>query len=178
MKFFDDKLEKLQLKQYVAMQLPVDTEAFKNEFQDKVMAGNPNFHFSYSELFSSNKKDFVGYVHDNSFTIRRRRQLLDFSVVYAKAVGCYQFTDDKLEIKVEIKALYALVLMYWIVGAIGLLGYLFVSFELAVIIKELTALWYWLVLFMVCVYWFPYILMRNSITHLKIAIQQELIALI
>lgn len=160
------------------MLLPIDAFAFRNEFQKKVMAGNPNFHFSYTELFSTDKKDYVGYVNENTFTIRRRRQLLDFSIVYAKAIGSYQLVGDKLEIKVEVKALYLLIVLYWTAGVVALICYLFLSYDSAIMLAALLSFWYWVVLFLAVIYWLPYIMIRNSITHLKIAIQQELIALI
>ncbi len=178
MDFFEKKLVKFHLKEVVYVQLPIDATAFVQEFRKRVSHGNATNHFSMAELLSKNNKEFVGTIKDGSFSIRRRKQFFDFSNVYAKAEGNYAIVDGTLQIKIEIKALYFLILLYWAAGAAALLVFLFKEYQTATMTSEFLSSWYILPFFLIVVYILPYIFLRNSITHLKITLQRELLTLI
>jgi len=95
-------LRKIKVLDSFELELPISKNEFITIFKGQVNPGSTNLFSHFFEIFSSNKKKYVGKVNSGDFEIRRRRTIYSGNRGHILASGRIKEEDKGIKITTEI----------------------------------------------------------------------------
>ncbi|MFN8282804.1 MAG: hypothetical protein U0U67_06285 [Chitinophagales bacterium] len=117
--FINNLLLRIGLIDYLEMDFNVSKEDFKN----KLLKSTDTDHgLNLFEALGSSENDYVGLISENNFTLRRRRQLFDFSYGLIKFEGNYNQNNatTRLDLKICIKSILLILVSFFLIFGYGI----------------------------------------------------------
>ena len=109
-----DLLKSLKLIREFETRITIHKNEFTERLKSHVKTGDPSPLFSGLEIFSTDKREYIGEVNYDGFKFRRRRRLFEISLNSAIAKGKFLQKSEHLLITTEVNGFHG-IMLFWFV---------------------------------------------------------------
>lgn len=168
----EEYLRKLKIIDSFTTALKISKSDFINKLTSITDKGNTDFFSDALDIFSANKKEYIGQIDYNSFKIKRRKKFFDTKMNLAVATGTINQHNDQLLIDIEISGFNQFFILYYV-----LITIFYVLFIFAIGSEDNgipVFVFPFILLHALLMYSIPYFIMRRSVKNLKYELEREL----
>lgn len=169
-----DFLHKLNLLEYLKLEIEIDLYKFVDKFRGSVGEGATDVITEFFDAFSSSKNEYKGHVDYNGFKIKKRRRMFDMNFNFAVAKGNFEQVENKLIINTEINGFSEAMIPYY---AFCIVFYLIFFFAILFGVEFNTGDDPFVLPFIIIHAFFmlglPYFMMKRSVKKMKYDLERE-----
>ncbi|WP_430413145.1 hypothetical protein [Kordia sp.] len=164
-------LEKIQLIRQKQIKLAVDKSVFIRNFKENIDEGSIGTFSSAFEAFSSSKNRYKGNITQNTFELRRRRELFDRTSYLARVKGTFRQQNDQVVIDTEINGFSNFLIPSYVLITVF---YLFFIFMIMTNVESIGFPVLFILFHAVLMYAIPYFIIRKRVKNTAIDLEKEL----
>lgn len=166
-----DFLERIQLIKNTQIKLDVDKSEFIRNFKQHIDEGSIGAFSSAFEVFSSSKNRYKGNITQNTFEIRRRRELFDRTSYLARVTGTFRQQNDHVVVNAKVNGFSNFLIPFYVV--ITIFYIMFISVAITGF-GESAIPAVFIIFHAFLMYAIPYFVMRKRVKNTATDLEKEL----